>query len=256
MNILEEMDIDKLSYPDFVGATGQENTPPGGKFTIDYWCALGDISQDSMLLDLACSTGFSSRMCAAKADCGAYGIDLSKVSIHSATSKSIENSKLSYLVGDTAVLPFRDNLFTHVLGGCNFGFIQNREASLDECSRVLKNQGKLLIATHFYKTTPEESILDDVNKAINFRPCSHWTQDWWVDFFETHFTLKDINVVDLPVMDEEKIRTACVKIIEDQVPTVSKDRKQQLVDRLTEIRLVLNKHREYQSFFQAVFEKK
>ena len=256
MNIIEEMDIEKISYPDFVGLTGQENTPPGGMSTIDYWCKFGGIDKESMLLDLACSTGFSSRMCSQKTGSSAYGIDLSKPSICSATHKSIKKNNLSYLVADATELPFKDQLFTHILGGCNFGFIQDREKSLIECSRVLKSNGKLCIGTHFYKETPPEEILDLVKSSINFRPCGHWSKEWWISFFEKHFKLTDIKVVELPVVEEEKIKKWCKGMIEEQSLNVSNERKEQLINRLIDIRLVLNRHRNYQSFFQAIFEKK
>lgn len=66
VNKLEAIDIDKISYPDFVGLTKQENTPPGAISTIEYWCDKANITNESFILDLACSTGFSLRMCSLK----------------------------------------------------------------------------------------------------------------------------------------------------------------------------------------------
>lgn len=60
---LTEEVILNMNYPDFVALMQQDNTPPGAEYTIDYWIKHGCINKKSHLLDLACSTGFSSREC-------------------------------------------------------------------------------------------------------------------------------------------------------------------------------------------------
>lgn len=77
-----------------------------------------------------------------KEGASAEGIDISESAVMVANEKAKKlkaNNLLKYYVADACDLPFEDNSFTHVLGGCNFAFIQNRLIALNETHRCLNH---------------------------------------------------------------------------------------------------------------------
>ncbi|WP_210259577.1 class I SAM-dependent methyltransferase [Bartonella gabonensis] len=121
-----------------------------------------------------------------KTGSSAEGIDISEVAIINAlelAAKLAADDHLRYKVSDTCSLPFYAKMFTYVLGGCNFSFIQARERVLSEVSRVLKVEGDLCTLNFYYRRTPSDKIITDVYSAIGFEPDPASTLHYWHDFF-------------------------------------------------------------------------
>jgi SAM-dependent methyltransferase len=253
--------IKEMHYADFVGFLGQDNTPPGGRNTILKWIELGQINSQSHILDLACSTGYSSRLASLNAGCKASGIDISKTAIENANLKAkfqgIEES-VRYSVGDASDIPFSDSSFTHIFAGCTFGFIQNREKALDECMRVLEKGGLLAIANFYYDQMPPERLLDEVQCAVGFRPSAQWTRDWWNSFFGSKGKLLKEEDCSLPVSSDDGLSEVLKKYVFNDCEAIAgKDEavKQACFEKLLGIRRVLNEHRKYQRFNITLWKK-
>lgn len=251
--------IKRLSYPDFVGFLGQKNSPPGGMTTLKKWVDFAKISPSSYLLDLACSSGFSSRNIIQSVQCRAEGIDVSASSIEMAQKEAQQahiDQFVTYQVADACFLPFDSTQFSHILGGCNFAFISDRERSLRECQRVLIPEGKLCIANFFYVVKPPEDLLDQVNEMIGFRPFSEWDYDWWNSFFGRHFFLEKEEITPLPVQSHEQLRQN-VRYAINSSATLSQyeeEVREACFERLFNIRKVLNQHRKYQKFSLSIWK--
>src|SRR5947209_7436122 len=115
---LSPTDIQKMTYPDFIGFIGQPNTPPGGERTINEWIELASINSTAFLLDVACSTGFSSRLLSCKTKSRAVGFDISELAIREASrqaQRSACRDLVNYIIADATNLPFRGSSFTHVI---------------------------------------------------------------------------------------------------------------------------------------------
>ncbi|MBC6416152.1 MAG: hypothetical protein GDA46_07220 [Bdellovibrionales bacterium] len=83
-----ELTIEKvknLSYPEFIGILGLENT--ANTFAVDYWMHNSKINKKFKVLEMAFSTGFNIRNCVLKIRAFGIGIDTSKESIESAKFK-------------------------------------------------------------------------------------------------------------------------------------------------------------------------
>jgi ubiquinone/menaquinone biosynthesis C-methylase UbiE len=190
-----------LSYPDFVAFAGQLNSPPGGERTYADWMEMGNLYETSILLDLACSTGLTSRTLAAQSGCSAVGVDLSLAAVGEARRRAA-SKPLAYIQADAAQLPFADRAFTHVAAGSSFGFIAERARALDQIRRVLQPEGRLLIACRHYVDIPPDGLLDKVEQVVGYRPDPRRDYDWWQRFFgrafarsdERHYVLPSINV--------------------------------------------------------------
>ena len=194
MNLLDDNSIQKMSYPDFIGAMELENTSLLGEFAVDYWISKANINEQSKVLEIACSTGYNLRKCAVKSKSSGVGIDISKSSIQNALKKTKQenlNHQIQFQIGNAEKMSFSKNSFTHVISGMSFSFIQDREQALRDAARVLRPQGYLLTAIVYYKEKPSVKIINEVEEVFGFRPCDSWNYDWWKNFFSKFFILKN-----------------------------------------------------------------
>ena len=82
--------IKKMSYTDFVGLINQWNVLPGAFNTLSKWKIFSNLNKNSNILEIACTTGFSSRELAIMSKCSGKAFDISQNSINAA----IENKKI------------------------------------------------------------------------------------------------------------------------------------------------------------------
>ncbi|MGG7595937.1 class I SAM-dependent methyltransferase [Pseudomonas sp. WC1] len=249
----KRVDFSSMTYPDLVAFMQQENTPPGASHALDYLIEASTVTSGSYLLDLACSTGFSSRYCYEQVGSRAVGIDTSSAAVSVANEKTNElnaTDKLQYLVADACALPFENESFTHVLGGCNFGFIQDRQRALSECHRVLKHTGILCISNFFFRLTPPEFILNAVEKALGWRPEPSWTYDYWKEFFTGHgFTLGSEFTYELFAESEDALAMRVRRYLCQENPgtrAMATDQQEALYSHFFEIRKSLNAQKDFQ----------
>ena len=103
MEKITSNDIKKMSYTDFVGFINQWNVLPGAFNTLSKWAAFSNLNEDSEILEIACTTGFSSRELALISNCRGKAFDISKRSIDAAIKnkqKYAPNIKIDYFVED------------------------------------------------------------------------------------------------------------------------------------------------------------
>ncbi|MBV6824219.1 class I SAM-dependent methyltransferase [Pseudomonas sp. PD9R] len=255
--------ISDMSYPDFIAFMKQDNTPPGGDATLNYWIRNSNIKPHSYLLDLACSTGYSSRYCFEKVHCSAEGIDISKSSIEIAREKTIElkaTTHLDFLVADACKLPFKDGVFTHILAGCNFAFIHDRNIALLESARTLSNQGILCSSNFFYRKLPPEDLLDSVSHSLGFKPGPHWDLNFWTDFFNSvELELIDEKNYDLHRFSDDDLYRSIRQYIfntNNFTSLLPTELKEEILSHFLEIRRPLNIQRDYQGVSLQLWRKK
>jgi SAM-dependent methyltransferase len=255
-------DIESMSYPDFVGYLRQQNTPPGAIDTIFSWIQWSGINGGSYLLDIACSTGFSSRSIARLTGCRGFGIDLSRSSIQVAKEEAITvdlQDRLTYIVGDVTRIPYEDQSFTHAVTGCSFSFIQEREKALSEVYKALHQGARLCVASFFYISKPEIDLVDKVEAVIGFRPEVVWNYSYWQSFFSSRFTMEKSVIYDLPVLSDSTLHQGVENTISHSahlnLPNVSLELRKLCFDRLLNIRRVLNQQRQYQKYTVEIWRK-
>ncbi len=254
------MNINELSYPDLVAVMRQENTPPGGGATVDEWVKHSNIESNSKILDLACSTGFSSRYIAHKIDIDAVGIDLSSRAISVANEKVRESEYLGKLAFKTMDATKIEGIgpFTHVLGGCNFAFIQDRELGLQKVVEHMEDSGQLCTANFHYTHKPPQQLLDKVEKALGWRPNPTWDMAYWDNFFSGEFNIQYSRLVDLNPMSDSRLAEIVDKQfqLENLRQDYGLDQLAAMKNKYLEIRSVLNEHRVYQGYSVQVWRKK
>ncbi len=258
--ICSEASVFSLPYPDFVGLIGQENAPPGGLSTIDFWIENGNIGDSSTVLDLACSTGYSARNVAQRSGALALGIDISETAIVTAQRKAQDaqlSGRCSFRVGNAEALDVPNAAVTHVVAGACFGFFQNPSVALKEAKRVLNSRGCLGVANFHYIKTPPSTLLDQVEEAIGYRPDPNRSLDYWQEFYASEFNNALTSVeMPLPISGDSELREACERAIFEESDTLKSQpaaAQRACFERLYRIRKILNEHRAFQGYTCAIW---
>ena len=107
--------------------------------------AAAGLRDDARVLDIACGTGVLARH--ALADIGANGqvVGLDPAPGMIATAEELE-AGIDWRLGSAEALAFEDKSFDRVLSQFGMMFFQDRDKAADEMFRVLKPNGKLVIA--------------------------------------------------------------------------------------------------------------
>src|SRR5882724_4300043 len=246
------------SYSEFVALIEQENAPPGGIDTIDEWVEHGVINSSAVVLDLACSTGFSGREVSRRTRCCTVtGLDLVPIALTTATRMSRRSSaeRPKYVCGDAASLPFGGQQFSHVLAGSCVGFIAERQSALREVKRVLRRGGSSCVASFCYCDEPPAALLDEVETAIGYRPDRSRDLEYWLRFFGSEFTLSYLRPARLAVMADAEVEPWVASLVRcSEIAREDNEIAEVVHERLLQIQRCLNRHRLYQGAATMVWQ--
>lgn len=159
--------INGCSYTDFVALVNQTNVMPGAYCTLQKWKQFGNIDKSSRLLEVACTTGFSSRELAIATGCSAFGFDISEDSVTVANyNKSIyaPDKNIRYVQANGDLFE-TDEKFTHVVVGSALGFFKDPAAMCKKCVSFLVDGG-MILATAFYADGELSKEEQDVRKRV------------------------------------------------------------------------------------------
>lgn len=124
-----------------------------------------EIKKDDVVLDLCCGTGVS--LIYLEDRCKKiYGIDASLDMINECKKKIKQKSKIVLIKSEANKTPINDNFFDVVLIRMGLHHMKNKKAVIEECYRILKNDGKLLIMDHFQKYNIFMTNLVDVFRNL------------------------------------------------------------------------------------------
>lgn len=174
----------KLSYTDFVSLIREENRPSGGKFTIREIAKNSFINENSKVLEIGCTNGFSSLEINKLTNCNVVGIDINQNSIKNANERIIKNglnpSKISFEQGNAENLRFENDEFDLIICGNAMSFVSNKSKAVEELKRVLKPNGFISIVPIWYIVNPDKEIISKVNKELGFEIDCTFENNWSV----------------------------------------------------------------------------
>ena len=165
-------DIKKMSYVEFVGFINQWNVLPGAHTTLSKWRTFANINEKSNILEIACSTGFSSRELAILTDCRGKAIDISKQSIQSAINNKKEYAskiKIDYLVEDAYHFATKEK-FSHIIIGAALKFFPEPQVIIDKFTTLLDESGYILASPFYIKSTIPKELVDEFRAVFGFTP--------------------------------------------------------------------------------------
>lgn len=161
----------------------------------------GQVHNAQQILDVGCGIGGSTLYLAEKFQATATGITLSPVQAGRATERAEEaNLPATFKVADALHMPFEDASFDLVWTLESGEHMPDKEKFLQECYRVLKPGGMLLMATWCHRsieTTPldtqERALLDKIYRVYHLPYVISLAE---YDAIATQLPLKNIRTTD------------------------------------------------------------
>ena len=127
---------------------------PGGFELTERAVSLSRLPAGAKILDLGCGVGATVEYLQTEHRFDAVGLDLSDLLLKEG-KKDVPGSKL--VRGDIGRLPFPDGRFDGVWSECVFSLLDDPARALDECKRVLKRGGALIL-TDVYARNPSDEM--------------------------------------------------------------------------------------------------
>lgn len=242
----------KMSYTDFVGFTNQWNVMPGAYSTINKWGTFSRVNNNSRILELACTSGFSLRELSVMFGCSGIGIDISEMSISSAIynkDRYSPKNKIEYEVADGDSYENKQK-FSHVVVGASLKFFPNPENTIKIIAEKYLEDGGYLLASIFYTVSdvPEE-VFDDCKRVFGIEITNTDYKHNMNLFKDFEIVYEDKNIL-LKETDEELIHY-CSSTIDRacEMRSISdRDIKKVMYERLLEIKKTSNKLRDFQNY--------
>jgi 2-polyprenyl-3-methyl-5-hydroxy-6-metoxy-1,4-benzoquinol methylase len=247
--------INKMSYTEFVGFINQWNVLPGAHVTLSKWKVFADINSKSNILEVACTTGFSSRELAVLTNCKGDAFDISEPSIRSAKeNKKIyaPKTRINYQVMDGYKYVTKKK-YTHIVLGAALKFFPKPQEMLNKCISMLEDGGYILAVPFYIKQPIPEAIIKEFESVFGIRPTTESYKDILKMYSGLEVIYEERN--DLLQETEEELAHYCNSTI-DRVCKEKKisDREiySALYNRLLRIKEMSNKLRPYQGYVVLV----
>ncbi|WP_250032501.1 class I SAM-dependent methyltransferase [Paractinoplanes maris] len=240
-----------MSYPDFVAMINQTNVMPGAFATLNAWATFSRIGTASSVLELACTTGFSSRELARLTGCRAVGFDLSADAValagynHRLADPAL---RLTYQVANGMQYQPHEK-FSHVVVGAALGFFPDPRRMARRVTDFLVDGGYVL-ASPFWSETPLPDHVRKIRREVFGISSEMETYKEALDLFRGLDVMYESRSGLVPETDAE-IELYCTSTVDRacaQSGIDSAEVRQALFDRLVEVKNATNLLRQYQRY--------
>lgn len=248
-------EIEIMSYTDFVGFVNQWNVPPGAYDTLNRWRVFSNLNNTSHILEIACSTGFSSRELAVQSGCTGDAIDMSSASIASA----IENKKkfapeiqINYL-NENAYNFTPEKLYTHIIIGASLKFFEKPSKLVEKISTLFEKDGYIL-SSPFYVIKPIPNNLIEKAKSVFGITI---TTEAYKDIMKlySNYTLEYQQKTSIDVETSEELKKYCtdtISTLQETNKNLTDEVLSKCFKRLLRIKEMSNELRPYQAYVSLV----
>lgn len=244
-------EIKKMSYTDFVGFINQWNVLPGAFNTLSKWKVFSNLNENCKLLEVACTTGFSSRELAIMSGCGGKAFDLSENSVLAAIEnkkKYAPNIRIDYFVKNGYEFK-SDEKYSHVVIGAALKFFPNPDEMLNICLDHLEDGGYILASPFYIKSPIPTSTVNKFHKVFGIYPTTESYKDILGMYKGLEILYEERN--DIVLETEDELRHYCESTINrvcEEKKIDNSDMKKAMYDRLLEIKEMSNELRPYQGY--------
>lgn len=141
---------------------------PGGLELTARLARIAGIRENHTVLDIACGKGTTALFLAHEYHCQVIGIDLSHQMVALCRQKAEQDGladRVSFLLGDGEILPFRNGSCDTVISECSFSLLPNKEAAARDIWRVLKPGGKLAMTDIILRGEVDHRLRSQVSFA-------------------------------------------------------------------------------------------
>lgn len=171
-NYINKKTIEEMTYTQFVAYIDQWNVPPGALDTINQWAVFGHVNNSSNVIEIACTTGLSSREIARITGCRAKGIDICADSVKSAqynANRYGQSLNLEYECVDACQFIPREK-YSHLIIGAALGFFKDQNQFLRRLPLFFDDCGYILASPYYGKGNMPESLKNDCRRVIGITP--------------------------------------------------------------------------------------
>lgn len=131
------------------------------KFALNY-------CKDKQVLDIACGTGYGTRMISQVAT-SVIGVDISEDAIKYANA-SYKSNNIKYVLANATNIPYAANTFDVIVSFETLEHILSYKNFLSECRRVLKQDGIFICSTPNALISSPDGEIDNPYHAMEFTP--------------------------------------------------------------------------------------
>jgi len=262
INDLSSEKVKKLSYTDFISLIEEENRPSGGKKTIREIIKNTFLDEDSKVLEVGCTNGFTTLEIARTVGCEVVGIDINEKSIRNARlrlekdSEQVKNN-VSFRVGDATDMPFSDNEFDLVVCGNATSFIENKKQAFSEYKRVLKDWGFIATVPIYYIDHVPDKILDKLSNTLNVDIEKRSKEDWKNFFTDDYIEIYYEADYEFKYLSDEEIEEYVTKSLQKpKIKKLSEDVKESIHERWKETIKLFNENLSYTNFSIMILRKR
>lgn len=244
-------EIKNMSYTQFVAFIDQWNVPPGALDTVNQWAVFGHVNSSSKVLEIACTTGLSSREISRITGCSSVGIDICEKSIESAKMNADIYGKglhLDYKCADACKFETNEK-FSHIILGASLAFFQTPNDMLNRLTTFLEDSGYILASPYYSRGVMPEGLICDCQRVIGITPTTTSYDDVrniYADFevvYEKRCTICVETKEQIEKYTRDTIARACeLRDIKDS------DVIRSMYDRLYEIKDISNELHRYQAY--------
>lgn len=176
MSKIKIEDLEKMSYTEFISFAHQWNVPPGSFVTLNEWAIFSRINKTSRILEIASTTGFSSREIARLTGCSAVGIDICLSSVNRANYNYNlygKNLNLKYICMDACNYKNKEK-FTHIVLGACLGFFKEPNVIINNLTNLLEDDGMILVSPYYLKDKKlPKKLIERTKKVIEINPTNY-----------------------------------------------------------------------------------
>jgi SAM-dependent methyltransferase len=248
---MTEKQITEMTYTDFIGLVNQWNVLPGAFTTLSKWITFSNITAKSHILEVACTTGFSSRGITELTGCSGVGIDISKPSVDQAIYNQkhyLGTERIKYLCANGYEFQTSDK-FTHIIFGAALRFFPDSKNMLLKSLSLLTDNGYILSSEFFVIKKIPSHLVKRAKDIFNIDITQVGYKDVMKIYEGLEIIYEDRNNL-IPETDEE-LKHYCKSTIDRAVKRLRiNDEKiyKIMFDRLYAIKDMSNKLRPYQNY--------
>lgn len=155
-------------------------SPWWGEHIHRYNEAIKSIKKDHIVLDLACGTGYGTKLVAPHCS-KVIGGDISEETV-AFNSENYSGSGIDFQLLDGVALPFEDNYFDTVISFETIEHTTKFDQMLSEFKRVLKPSGKAFIST------PNIVVNSPTSEILNKFHTQEWNYEEFKEILSRHFS--------------------------------------------------------------------
>jgi SAM-dependent methyltransferase len=200
--------VEQLGYAQLVSLVGEVNRPPGGKRTVRRIAELARLDSRSRVLEVGCTTGFTSVELAVSTAASITGIDVEPLAVEQAERWRQQlpdeiAARLAFHTADVTSWQAEQPFDLVVTGGAT-SFIADKQAALASYRRLVRPYGLLSITGLYYRTPPPPEVVAEVEAVLGF-PLTLRSRDDWLELFlaEPFFSVHQLEDHELRARDED-----------------------------------------------------